>query len=41
MSDMELFLNRVELYEFIFYYILRLSSKTEINLNRKGVGLWK
>ena len=38
---MELFLNRVELYEFIFYDILRLSSKTEINLNRKGVGLWK
>ena len=38
---MELFLNRVELYEFIFYDILRLGSKTEINLNRKGVGLWK
>ena len=41
MSDIELFLNRVELHEFIFYDVLRLSSKTEIILNRKGVGLWK
>ena len=35
MSDMELFLNRIELHEFIFYDVLRLSSKTEIILNRK------
>ena len=34
MSDMELFLNRFELYDFTLYNILRLSSKTEIILNR-------
>ena len=35
MSDMELFLNRFELYDLILYNILRLSSKTEIILNRQ------
>ena len=35
MSDMELFLNRFELYDLTLYNILRLSSKTEIILNRK------
>lgn len=34
---MELFLNRVELHGFIIYDVLRLSSETEIILNRKGV----
>ena len=32
---MELFLNRFELYDLTLYNILRLSSKTEIILNRK------
>lgn len=32
---MELSLNRVELHGFIIYDVLRLSSKTEIILNRK------
>ena len=32
---MELFLNRVELPGFIIYDVLRLSSETEIILNRK------
>ena len=35
MSHMELFLNRFELYDLTLYNILRLSSKTEIILNRK------
>lgn len=35
MSDVELFLNRFELYDLTLYNILRLSSKTEIILNRK------
>lgn len=34
MSDMELFLNRFELYNFTLYNILRLSSKMEKILNR-------
>lgn len=32
---MELFLNRFKLYDFTPYNILRLSSETEIILNRK------
>ncbi len=35
MSDMELFLNRFELYDITLYNILRLSSKTEIIINMK------
>ena len=34
MSEMESFLNISELYDLIRYNILRLSSKTEIILNR-------
>ena len=32
---MELFLNRVELHEAILYDVFRLTSKTEIILNRR------
>ena len=35
MSVMELFLNRVESHKLIIYNVLRLSSETEIILNRK------
>lgn len=35
MSDVEIFLNRFELYDFTPYNILRLSSETEIILNIK------
>ncbi|KXB70377.1 hypothetical protein HMPREF1864_01165 [Peptoniphilus sp. DNF00840] len=41
MSDLELFLNRFELHDLTLYNILRLSSKAEIILSGKGVGLWK
>lgn len=37
MSDVELFLNRFEWYDLTLYNILRLSSKTEIILNRRNV----
>lgn len=41
MSDMELFLNRIEFDGDILYTVLRLNSNTEIILNRSRLSLWK
>ena len=38
MSVMELFLNRVELHKLILHNVLRLSSATEIIINKHMIG---